>query len=262
MRFTVLGASGFIGSHLAARLQLEGHNCWQPSRGDAALFTHQLGHVIYCIGLTADFRSRPFETVRAHVSVLADVLERGNFDSLLYLSSTRVYAGLDVAQEDLPLRVNPGNPSDLYNLSKLMGESLCLSCGRPAVRVARLSNVVGDNPGSDNFLSVLVREARSGQIALRTDPDSAKDYILLKDVLALLPSIAATGKERVYNVASGRNIRHLELTDRLVGLTSCALKILPDAPIQHFPPIDIRRIRSEFGFAPTPVLDVLSSLIA
>ena len=33
----------------------------------------------------------PFDTIRAHVSVLSEVLEHAEFESLLYLSSTRVY---------------------------------------------------------------------------------------------------------------------------------------------------------------------------
>jgi len=79
MKFTVLGAGGFIGSHLLAHLRQAGHDCFAPARGDATLFAEELGHVIYCIGLTADFRSRPFDTVRAHVCLLADVLEKAPF---------------------------------------------------------------------------------------------------------------------------------------------------------------------------------------
>lgn len=260
--YTVLGASGFIGRHLVASLQSRDLCVWAPERGGPEIFARPLGHVIYCIGLTADFRSRPFDTVRAHVSVLAELLERANFDSLLYLSSTRVYAGLDVAQEGASLMVNPENPSDLYNLSKLMGESLCLSCERGGVRVARLSNVVGCDPNSDNFLFALIREARGGQIVLRSDLDSSKDYILLDDVLTLLPRIAVSGRERIYNVAGGGNIRHRELAGRLVELTGCALDILPAAPRQCFPTIDIKRIRAEFDFVPSSVLDALPALLA
>lgn len=260
--YTVLGAPGFIGRNLVASLRSRGLSVWAPERGSPEIFLRPLGHVFYCIGLTADFRTRPFDTVRAHVSVLAEVLERADFDSLLYLSSTRVYAGLDMAREDMPLLVNPGNPSDLYNLSKLMGESLCLSCGREGVRVARLSNVVGHDPDSVNFLSELVREARGGRIVLRSDPESAKDYILLEDVLDVLPRIAASGRERIYNVAGGENVRHRDLVERLIQLTGCALEVRPDAPSFRFPRIDIMRVRSEFDFTPASVLCALPALLA
>lgn len=261
MRFTVLGASGFIGKALAAYLGAQGHEVYAPGRGDPEIFSRPLGHVIYCIGLTADFRAKPYETVRAHVGVLADVLENADFDSLLYLSSTRVYARQALGDEASTLAVDPSDPSDLYNLSKLTGESLCGACGRSNVRIARLSNVIGLDPGSDNFLFALVREAVAGQIWLHSDPDSAKDYILLKDVVSLLPQIAAAGKSRVYNVASGIKIAHREVMEQLAKLTGCALRSDPGAQRFDFPSLDTKCIRSEFGFEPAPVLEALPEMV-
>jgi nucleoside-diphosphate-sugar epimerase len=234
-----------------------------PSRTEIAEACRQpLGHLIYCIGLTADFRSRPFDTVRAHVSLLADILEHGQFASLLYLSSTRVYAKAPSTAEDTELVVAPADASDLYNLSKLMGESLCLHSGRNGTRVARLSNVVGFDPASDNFVQALVREALTGEIVLQSAPHSSKDYVALEDVLDLLPRIALDGRARIYNVAGGRNIRHDELTAELQALTGCAVQAAPDAPDQSFVPIAIGRIRSEFAVQPRPALDRLADIVA
>jgi len=66
-RVTVLGGSGFIGSHVARHLRRLGVACDTPARDDESIFSRPLGHVIYAIGLTADFRARPLETVEAHV---------------------------------------------------------------------------------------------------------------------------------------------------------------------------------------------------
>lgn len=258
MNYTVLGGSGVIGRHLAMRLRAAGHAVYTPGRGDPGQYGRPLGHVIYAIGLTADFRQRPFDTVQAHVSLLAEVLQRSDFSSLLYLSSTRIYARSPVAREDVELAVQPQDPSDLYNLSKLMGESLCLSCSRSGVRVARLSNVVGgEDADSLNFVPSLLREARSGRILLQTAPDSAKDYIHIDDVADLLPRIATQGRERLYNVASGVQTRHAQWTEHLAGLTGCRIEVEPGAPAVSFAPIDITRIRQEFGFAPRPVFSAL-----
>jgi len=262
MIFTVLGAGGFIGSHLVADLERQGHTVFAPARRDPVPFDRPLGHVIYCIGLTADFRTRPFDTVRAHVTVLADLLEKADFTSLLYLSSTRVYARSPAAREDAPLCADPNDPSDLYNLSKLAGESLCLSCGRREVRVARLSNVVGHDPASENFLSALIRAALGGSVALQSAPESEKDYVLLEDVVGILPRIAAGGRERVYNVAGGRNLRHGDIAARLAEITGCGVAAPPGLPRQGFPQIDIGRLREEFGFAPASVLDSLPGIVA
>lgn len=259
--FTVLGASGFVGSALVSALRAQGHAVFAPQRADLAIFETELGHVIYCIGMTADFRSKPFETVDAHVAVLADVLARARFDSLLYLSSTRVYANAGVAHEQASLQVNPNNPSDLYNLTKLTGESLCRSCGKAGVKVARLSNVIGPDPDSDNFLSSLIRDAVAGRIELQSDPDSSKDYILLDDVVALLPAIAMGGKHWLYNVASGIALRHAELVAHLAALTGCEVAVSPGAQRIDFPAIDTARLREEFDFVPGPVTGHLSRLV-
>lgn len=262
MNYTVLGASGFIGSRLVEVLRDAGHEVYAPAKGSADITGRPLGHVLYCIGMTADFRSRPFDTVRAHVSVLADVLERADFDSLVYLSSTRVYARSASGTEQTPLAIDAADPSDLYNLSKLTGESLCRSCNRPNVKIVRLSNVVGCDHGSQNFLSTLIREALAGRIELQSDPASAKDYILIDDVVALLPRIAAEGREWLYNVGSGIKVSHRDIVALLARLTECEVAVRPGAPLIDFPAIDVTRIRSEFGFSAIPVLDTLPDLVA
>jgi nucleoside-diphosphate-sugar epimerase len=259
VNWTVLGASGVIGRRLVAHLRGRGEAVQAPARDDASLYQRPLGHVIYAIGLTADFRQRPYDTVQAHVSLLAEVLQRADFESLLYLSSTRVYGRAAHGREDALLPMLAQDPSDLYNLSKLMGESLCLHGGRDRVRVARLSNVVGgDDEDSANFVPSLLREARAGRVVLQTAMDSSKDYIHIDDVVELLPRIAAQGRERLYNVASGMQTAHAQWVRQLAAQTGCAVEVLPDAPTIHFAPIDTQRIRSEFGYQPRSALSVLT----
>ena len=129
---TVLGSSGYIGSRLALAAQRQGHEVVKPGR-DQSLAGTPLGTVLYCIGLTGDYRSRPFDTVEAHVCHLSHLLQHCRFDRLVYLSSTRLY--LDAcgnANEDAVLAVRPAWADDLYNLSKALGESLALNSGRCA----------------------------------------------------------------------------------------------------------------------------------
>lgn len=258
-RFTVLGASGSIGSRLVKTLRASGHDVLAPARDAYECLSQPLGHVIYAIGVTADFRSRALDTVQAHVCALVPLLRGAQFESLLYLSSTRVYGEQQLGEEDASLGVNPRDPSDLYNLSKLMGESLCLASGRSGVRVARLSNVVGaDDADSSNFLPSLLRDARAGHIVLRTDVSSAKDYIHIDDVLELLPRIVLQGRHSMYNVASGQQIPHGQWVEHLVAMTGCQVQVLENAPVVRFAPLDINRIRAEFGFVPRPVLSALA----
>jgi nucleoside-diphosphate-sugar epimerase len=253
--FTVLGASGYIGSRLVAHLQAQGYTVWAPARGDTEVFTRPLGHVIYCVGLTADFRTRPFDTVDAHVGLLAEVLRRAQFDSLLYLSSTRVYMGATRTDEDAPLAVLPGDPSYLYNLTKLTGESLCHASSRAGVRVARLSNVVG--PGMDaasgNLVADLLHQAQQGHILLRSDPQSAKDYVHVTDVVDWLPRIALQGCRPVYNVASGVQTTHAQWLEWLGTRYASSYEVLDGAPLQRLAPINASRLHAELGVVARPV---------
>jgi len=262
MKYTVLGSSGFIGSHLVRWLESQGHDCHAPARGED-LSGRPLGHVIYCIGLTADWRGRQHDTVKAHVCALLEVLEKTDFESLLYLSTTRLYAGIEDTREGGNLRVNPLRTDDLYNVSKIMGESICLSSPRETIRVARLSNVFGDDFTSENFLTSVLRDAAEhNQVILRTSLDSAKDYVSVDDVVRLLPRIASAGRRRVYNVASGENTTHRELVDAIVKVTGCRIEVAEGSPTVSFPPILIERIREEFGFSPVRVADALPKLVA
>ena len=262
MSFTVFGADGFIGSHLVRHLQDKGEECFAPERGDRSIFTRPLGQVIYCIGLTADFRKRPFDTIEAHVCLLKEILRRARFDSFLYLSSTRVYRGLPSGVEEASITVDPQNADDLYNLSKLTGEVLCLASGRPATRIARLSNVYGAGMPEESFLGAVLRDAVGrGSIRLQTGRGAEKDYVGIDDIVPTLTRIAGAGRERLYNLAAGAGTSNGTIVDRLQELTGCEVSVAPDAPAPTYPPIRIDRARDEFGFTPGSVMESLEGLV-
>jgi nucleoside-diphosphate-sugar epimerase len=262
-RFTVLGGAGFIGSNLVAHLRARGHECHVPAREEILAARQALGHAVYCIGLTADFRSRPFDTVEAHVGLFGSLLRGAQFDSLTYLSSARIYQNGDSGQETARFTVDPANPSHLYDLTKLTAECLCLALERPEVRIARLSNVYGRDFDSRNFLADVIRDAvRRGAVRLEAHPEGAKDYVAIADVTAMLERIALHGRHRIYNVAAGRNVSNGEIMRVLQDATGCAVEWAGSAPPVTVAPLSIARLQEEFGYAPRQLGDELPSLIA
>ena len=258
--FTILGAGGTIGQALTEHLRVRQHTVQAVGRSDLPAFLasgRPAGHVIDCIGLTGDFRSRPLDTTEAHVGVTARCLGGLRYDSFLFLSSTRVYASGVATHEDAALSCRPGDPSDLYNLSKLTGEALCLTDPRPTTRVVRLSNVFAANPGPDTFLGQVLAEGRAtGRVLLRQAAVSEKDYVSLDDVVRLLPAIARNGRQRLYNLASGTNISHGQIADALTARFGWDISFAPGAPDVRFPRMEITRLNAEF---PRPLTNLLGN---
>jgi|GEM_PF-6066595 len=165
---TLLGGSGFIGSAIARRLTEKNLSYVAPNRSQE-LAGLNLGAVMYCVGLTADFRSQPLETVEAHVCHLLPILRDCEFRSLVYLSSTRVYRNhKGLASEDNLVLVGPSNQDDLYGISKLMDEAVVRACGRK-FKIVRLSNQLPPLQGK----SVLDINAMDGFSPLRPKAEEA-----------------------------------------------------------------------------------------
>jgi len=263
MKFTVLGSGGFIGRRIVQHLLGQGYEVETPARDVSSLHGKKLGHVIYAIGLTGDFRSRTQETVDAHVNVLQNLMQEADFDSWLYLSSTRVYDRLAknmAVTEDMALTVHPGSDA-IYNLSKLLGESICLSVDNPTIRVARLANVYGPGMSQNNFLGSVIHSAiHSGHVTIGEAANSAKDYVAIEDVVAKLQDISLHGKSRLYNVASGRSVLHGAIAD-IMRARGFDVTFAQGGPLRHFPPIDTTRITQEFSGCRRSVIDDLPSLI-
>jgi nucleoside-diphosphate-sugar epimerase len=245
-RFTVVGGRGFIGSALCAALHAGGNDVVSATHRDVP-YGVPLGHVIYASGVSASTAEDASYAYAAHVEGVRRILDAGAFDSLLYLSSTRVYDGATATSEDTAPAVRPAEGRDLYRITKLAGEALCLAHAAPAVRVARLSNVSGANFASPLFLSDVLRQAvRERRVAVRTTRESAKDYIPLGEACRYLIAIARGGRERLYNVAQGENVANGTIYDALAA-RGIEIEIAPGAATVLTPPIDVRRLHAEFG---------------
>lgn len=262
---TLIGGRGFVGAALASHLRSQGWTCHVPEKGATwPVRGQRLGHVFYCAGLTGDYLARAADTVEAHVSLLARVLQSEQWDSLVYLSSTRLYDGLPaghLASEADLLPVAPQVPRHLFDLTKLAGESLCHALGQGRARVARLASVY-DSPADPNgFLPALLRQVaqtpRGGVLAVDSNAQSERDYVHLPDVLRALVDIAQRGKQTVYNVASGENVSNARLADWVAQGTGRQLQFRAGLSGKGSAVVDIRRLREDFGWQPSALETVI-----
>ena len=259
--YTILGARGFIGQRLRAMLLAKDASCYAPDRGDEAIFARHLGTVFYCIGLTGDYATRPFDTVEAHVSALARVIEKASFDRLIYLSSTRLYDSLGEgpATEAADLPLNPANPRHIYDLSKALGESLCLTASSGRARVARLSNVYDTALDATGVLPELLRRLRrERRLVLDAASGVVRDYIHVGDVVRGLLAFAEDTRGGIMNLASGQNVSNGEIIACL-NARGFEITLTRETARDIHPVCDISRLNG-LGIQPMSLRSFLAAL--
>lgn len=268
MKITLFGARGFIGQRLHKVLEEAGYEVACPDRNSWPS-NEDLGVVVYSIGLTADFRERPFDCFDAHVGLAQRILVENRCDRFVYLSSARIYgeclpapgAALMPLTEAESIPVRSYIASDAYNVSKLAGESLVLM-QNPDNIVARLSNVVGEADQMQSFLGQIVHEIRAtGSLTLQSHPDTAKDYISVQAVSESLAGLLQTAPGGIYNICNGYMISHQQWLDHLGERCDFRWQVAEvDMPASVLP-ISNEKLKTATGFAGESLSAVLNSLV-
>ena len=139
---------------------------------------------------------------------------------------------------------------------------MCNISTKKHVRIARLSNVTGKNLNQNVFLSSIIKNAiETKKITLQTSLDSEKDYVHIDDVIEILLKIGQKGENKVYNIASGKNLTNNQIVKKIQETPPCEVEVMKNAIKYSFLPIDINRIKNEFNFDPRSVLDEIKPII-
>ncbi|MGH6997107.1 MAG: NAD-dependent epimerase/dehydratase family protein, partial [Phenylobacterium sp.] len=191
------------------------------------------------------------------------VLRQGRFERLVYLSSTRLYDSLGErgGREDDVLEFDVAAPRNVYDLSKALGENLCLARSEGRASVARLANVFDWTDEAGGFLSDLLKRARrEREISLASSPQAGRDYIHADDVVAALLAMQDQGAEGVFNIARGEAISNAELA-QVLGAAGWRLELTGPDSAPHGPTCDVARLHG-FGVRPRDVRQVLAAALA
>lgn len=262
--YTVFGGKGFIGTEIVKQLTDLGSDIFIPERGDGKIFEVDLGTVIYCAG-NGDCKNTPFSVLDANVSLLSSVLQQSTFSRLIYVSSTRVYMNQEYSTEQANLTITSADSRKLFNLTKLVGEELCLKSGRETT-IIRPSNVYGVALNSPLFLPAITRNAINiGKVDMYIAKEYEKDYVSVVDVAATCIELSNNQKalNQVINVAAGYNVTAQQIADVLQEKTGCEVVWHEISfPAEQFPQTDISLlIELQASYSPANVLDDLCGMI-
>ncbi len=283
----IVGASGFVGRHLARHLASTGRKVYgfdrfspAPSQDviqgdlfDRQALTRTLAEtqpqVIYHLaGILKSDQIDEFYRVHVlgTVALCEAILEAGIKPLLVFASSSAVY-GPGLGARPITERFKP-RPVTHYALSKLTQEMVAFRYHRaydlPVIGI-RMFNLIGPGLSVDMACSAFAYQIalaeRSGEDSIITgDLSARRDFVDVRDAARAFQMVATQGRlGRVYNVCSGQAISIRECLDNLLQLTPHSLQIVQDQSRQQRYDVPVQvgsaeRISKQIGWQPRILL--------
>ncbi len=255
MNVGVIGASGFIGSHVVDKLIDAGHDVtafdiMTPHRNDvrhinidvldltrtvvALAGRYDAVYHLAAMANVNDVYRNPVEAGHVNVMAVANVLEaarRNEVGRVVLASTVWIYdlaAGDDV-DEDTQLM--PRKVSHVYTATKLAAESYCWAYQNlyeTPVTILRYGIPYGPRARGGTVMAAFVQRALKGEpLTINGSGKNTRNYVYVEDLaegnVAALQEIA---RNRIYNLEGKRPVTILEVAQAVK-------KLVRDVPIEH-----------------------------
>lgn len=258
----VTGGLGFIGSHVAERLVVAGHDVHVADRmsyagkvrnlgevlrsaklwmGDLAnpefaerLAAHGFDAVVHMAGNTHVDRaiSNPLEFTRDNVlgtNTLLDALRRHKHDGRVLVYSTDEVFGPTPAGERFD-EFAPLRPSNAYSASKVGVEGLATAywvTHRLQTIIVRPCNTYGTRQHPEKVIPRFVRQALAGEpLTIHRDGKGARDWLHATDHARAVEAILHEGLPgSSYNMAAGDEHTDLEIAEGVCSVLGVPIKV-------------------------------------
>lgn len=268
-RIVVIGARGFLGGAVVAALRAAERPVLGVSRRagpnvDLKIALESLAEHLRTDDVVVNAAGVAIKDARSDVALIRDNLRIAQTvanactvagAALLHVSSAdiwpvRVRAG---AVEDAPVV-----PDTAYGLSKLAAERELIACRGLPYLVLRPTYVYGPGMQQGRVFAGLMRQAPTGAILLRGDPESATDYLHIDDLVRAVRVLIEhdTWDGTIFHVGSGALTTLVALTRTMLHAAGCHAVVrfegVVAAPLQSGP-VSIARLRA-LGFAPAITL--------
>jgi dolichol-phosphate mannosyltransferase len=245
-RTLVTGAAGFIGAGLTRRLLADGHRvelllrpgsdawrldgvrdelvvheadlrdreavCAAVDAASAEWVFHLAAHGAYSWQTDTEgiFQSNTLGTLN-----LLESCVEGGFDAFVHAGTSSEYGLKDHA----PSEDEAPEPNSSYAVAKVAATLLCRQFAEQYglhLSTLRLYSVYGPWEDPRRLMPTLVAHAMRGELPPLVDPETARDFVHLDDVLEaflLAAAVSVPGSSGIYNVGSGRQTSLRELVE-------------------------------------------------
>ncbi len=293
-RVLVTGVSGFLGSHLCARLLETGHevlcvdNFFCSARRNIEpllehprfeLMRHDVTFPLFveidqifnlaCPASPVHYQRDPVQTVKTNVHGTINMLGLAKRTGARFFqaSTSEVYGDPQVhpQREDYLGHVNPLGPRACYDEGKRCAETLCMSYHRQhgtEVRIARIFNTYGPNMHPDDGRVVsnfIVAALRGEPITIFGKGDQTRSFCYVDDMVeGFLRLMAAESAPGPVNLGRPQEVTVAALAEKIVALTGSRSTIAYH-PLPEDDPVrrlpDIGLARELLGWEPKVDLD-------
>ncbi len=268
-RMVILGASGFVGSHLNEQLKAEGIATLPLSSKELDLTASDAAQklaamlrkddtVVFSSCITRD-KGDDLPTFRKNIVMAEQVgsaIEKAPCAQLIYLSSDAVYKdGISPVRED-----SECGPAGLYPMAQYAREGMMQHAAKKAnvpLAILRLCAVYGKGDshngyGPNRFLK-MARE--KNKITLFGAGEETRDHIYVKDVGRLIGLVAENRSTGVLNIVTGSAVSFMDAAQAMKKAFDGKLEIEVTerkSPIthRHFDTTNLIKAFPTFAFTP------------
>ncbi len=241
-RVLVTGGTGFLGANLMRRLVADGHEVhlivranhsdWRLEGMDVPLHVADLSDVESVRSAVAAIRPEWVFHLAAHgqyswetdVRTMIQTNMLGTANLLQVCNEAEAFVNTGSSSE-YGLKDHPPaedevlDPNSTYAVTKGAATGLCRLAGAVTLR---LYSVYGPYEHPDRLIPTLIRQGRQGRLPPLVDPDVARDFVYVDDVVeAYLLAVQSKQNGAVYNVGTGVQTTIREVVDvvrRVFGL--------------------------------------------